>query len=380
MGINKRILFYSDVYEPTHGGLVTSLKRILHGLCVSGLFEIHLLHYDPDIAKIGQPILQNGVYIHGHGNGEIDLAYLYTQSAQRKIIELEKTYDYSLFVAFFAHMPLLIVSNIANVFSKPYAICTRGSDIHVNMNDASYRNFLRPYFHDASALISVSAGIVDLVSNWDLLPKTKIVEVIPNSIDASLYLDVADRKLSGEPTHDFLFIGNARPEKRFDLVIEALNLLKDKGIRPKSCVVLLPHRRNPGLIEKYRQLADRYGLSDTIDFVSPMAFSNIKELYCKSKSFILASDHEGLSNTLLESMASGCFVLARHSLMPDAMKGSECICFFDQHSLADAMIAMLKNENNFSRVNREIVISKFDCDKEISSYERVFSDIIGRQP
>ena len=376
MTLKKKILFYSDVYEPTTGGLVTSLKRILNGLSASNRFEIHLLSYNPELSKSKRSIVQNNLHIHGHGSGEIDLAYLYVQSAQRKIVELERIHGYSLFVAFFAHLPLLVLSNISNVFSKPYVVCARGSDVYVNLKNPSYREYLRPYFVDSSALISVSSAIADLIRDWNLVPKTGLIDVVPNSVDSSLYLESVDKKCVDETTYDFLFIGNARPEKRFDLVIEALNLLKNKGVRSKVCSVLIPHRRHPGLIEKYKHIVENYGLNDTIEFVPPTNFSGIKKLYRKSKYFILASDHEGLSNTLLESMASGCFVLARHSLLPDSLNDSECICFSDQHSLADAMLTGLRNKNKVSRVNNEIILSKFGCDREIASYERVFSNII----
>ncbi|MFA4973054.1 MAG: glycosyltransferase family 4 protein [bacterium] len=368
-----KILFYSDVFEPAYsGGLVTSLKRIATSLSMRKMFNVHLLTYDPRLAKRGTRCCPEGYTVHGHGRGEGNIAYLYIQSATKAIVELHRELKFDLFIAFFAHMPLLAVATASKAVGVPYVVCARGSDVNVNMEEDLHRKVMRDYFRDAAAVVCVSEEMARKLTKWKIMPRGTTISSVLNAIDPEPF-DVAYRqKAVKQSEYDFLFVGTARPVKRFDVVLRAMDTLNVRGRCARLAAVLLPHRRYRGLVDDYRKEAKERGIDGHVAFFGPRSFAQLRRLYASSRCILLSSDSEGMSNILLEGMASGCYVIARDRCMPQHLIGARNRTFSTENQLVNAMEEMLGAPDGCVEENRKLVCLYHSLSAEAAAYRKMF--------
>lgn len=360
---------------------MTSLRRILAGLSKLEQFDIHLLTYSETLKKKGPQFISEGYTVHGHGQGEHNIAYLQYVSAMNEVLELCKKYDFKLLVAFFAHMPMLIMATASATLKIPYVLCARGSDIYVNMQSASHRKIMRRYVHRARAVITVSEQMEKRMNRWRLLKRNQKVISIPNSIHLRPFERAWRIKKKGNTRFDFLFSGTARPVKRFDSFLNAAAMVKRRAKKkPRFGAILVPHRRHPELIQHYIHLVREKKIDDCIEFLEPQSHSRLINIYGVSKCCVIPSDSEGCSNTMLEAMASGCHIIARDSLMPNYLVSRHNRLFRSDEELAQHMLEMLDWPPICVRENMERIRKWFHPRNEIEAYANLFGKILKGTP
>ncbi|MBI4347873.1 MAG: glycosyltransferase family 4 protein [Elusimicrobia bacterium] len=141
------------------------------------------------------------------------------------------------------------------------------------------------------------------------LPSARVV-IQPNGVDTRHYRPPAgDEKarlradLRWPDGLCFLYVGRLAPEKRLDVFLEELGRALKEA--PDGFAVLI----GKGEVEKLlREVASASGLKGRVSFMPPTA--EIGKLYRAADVFVLPSISEGLSNALLEAMASGLAILA----------------------------------------------------------------------
>ena len=332
------------------GGLVTSLKRILTGLSSISKDNIHLLTPSYENAEIGSFKVEEGFTLHRYGEGGIESEYLYIPFMIKQVKKLNDVYNFDVIVAFYANFPLLIAGTAHEYLNTPYIICARGSDINVNLLNSWRRDKLSAYFSNASLIICNSYDMIEKIVKWDLLPREKTM-YIRNSID------VSDIQMVKPPVkYDFLFVGTAKPVKRFDSIISALEVLKKRGVKAKLGALLMPHRRQEELVSLYKETCTSLGLLEYVDFIDPVAHKECMELFSKTKSIIVPSDSEGCSNIIMEAMAAGCRIIARSTSIQEHLIGEHNMVFNNNDELAAAMIKVAENPVSIILENRERVL------------------------
>ena len=101
--------------------------------------------------------------------------------------------------------------------------------------------------------------------------------------------------------------------------------------------------------------------------------------------FVLPSLGEGISNTVLEAMASGLPVIATAvggnvELVEDGCNGS-LVPPGDQLALSNALAALLHDDSERARRGanaRQRVCERFDWDRTVAAYLRVYDELTGR--
>lgn len=133
--------------------------------------------------------------------------------------------------------------------------------------------------------------------------------VVPNGVDCARYRPAGPgdrlsvRAGLGWPDGPcFLYTGRLAPEKRLDLFLEAF--ARAAAGTAAFCVLAGAGPEEDAL----RRAAGRLGLAERVLFLP--AVESVERLYAAADVFVLPSISEGLSNALLEAMASGLAVLA----------------------------------------------------------------------
>lgn len=137
------------------------------------------------------------------------------------------------------------------------------------------------------------------------------LHILPNGVDTERYRPVAlaekealRRRLGWPSGLGFLYVGRLSPEKRLPWFLEAwLEAAAKAGTAAFAAFI------GEGSEKEYlKETARRGPLRDRVHFHPPM--EDIHAAYAAADVFALPSVSEGLSNSLLEAMASGLAVLA----------------------------------------------------------------------
>jgi glycosyltransferase involved in cell wall biosynthesis len=181
----------------------------------------------------------------------------------------------------------------------------------------------------------------------------------------------------------FLAVGNPRPEKGFEDLIDATAILRDTEGRDRNFAVAVAgkltdseycwmlHRR----VEE-RSVQDRFRL---IGFRS-----NTTALYSAADVFVLSSRSEGLPMVILESMMAGLPVIATHvGGVPDAVGDRGLLVeVANPEQLAFAMGRILSEEGLADRlgcVGREHALSTYGVDRMVDDYIACYDALVARK-
>ncbi|MBX2846817.1 MAG: glycosyltransferase family 4 protein [Acidiferrobacterales bacterium] len=134
--------------------------------------------------------------------------------------------------------------------------------------------------------------------------KRSDVLYIPNgSVPALDGESIIRKKYSLNDNGYFLFAARLDPVKRLHLLLEAHARLPKEHRLP--LVIAGGHSKS----EKYRQKLLKYAATDVI-FLGHISAQELGPLMVRCRAFLLPSALEGMSNSLLSAMATGCAVLA----------------------------------------------------------------------
>jgi len=226
----------------------------------------------------------------------------------------------SLIPSFLTNMYLAIIKNAKNfdLIHSHWSICgalsclskkihkkkvittLRGSDqffsqrgIYKHLHDIAIKN--------SDAVVCVSRSIFEELSRA-YPQKRDSFYFIPNGIGEEFY-QIEDIDRPSAPPFKFLYTGSLLPLKRIDTIIRALARIAD-----------LPFVFNiigDGDIKlNLMSLAKDLNILDKINFTGILPNREIPKILKENHCFILASEREGRSNSLLEAMAAGLPVIA----------------------------------------------------------------------
>ena len=182
----------------------------------------------------------------------------------------------------------------------PYIISLRGSDVpgeHARLK-LDYK-VLGPVFcaiwRNAAALVACSQGLKERALRF--LPSVSI-EVIPNGVDTERF-HPADTNDKSDVLR-LLTVGRLSVTKRVEILIDAVEILHKEGRKMRLTIV------GGGQLEgKLRDIVSSKGLGGIIGITGRVDAENMPQIYRRNDIYISASMQEGMSNAMLEAMASG---------------------------------------------------------------------------
>jgi glycosyltransferase involved in cell wall biosynthesis len=211
---------------------------------------------------------------------------------------LVKTNDYDLAHAFFGFPTAYLCLRSAR--KLPYIISLRGSDVPgYNMRLQVDYKLLSPLFRriwtSAAQVVANSSGLAGLAKKF--MPDLNI-DVIPNGIDTETFCPAPARSIA-RPVK-VLTVCRLISRKRIDLLIESVARTKALGID-----IELNIAGEGNLTAELKKLTAKAGVGDRVTFLGRVPVEKMPRLYRNNDILIMSSDHEGMSNAMLEAMASG---------------------------------------------------------------------------
>ena len=132
------------------------------------------------------------------------------------------------------------------------------------------------------------------------------VRVIHNGVDLKFF--APDPRLARFPTPTFLYVGRLKRYKRIDLAIDAVALLRDRGVGVRLLVAGRGDEES-----RLRAQVERLGIGDRVAFEGFVTEERKRELLRACWGTVLPSPKEGWGITNLEAAACGTPVVASNS-------------------------------------------------------------------
>lgn len=270
----------------------------------------------------------------------------YLARAHVKAGELLQCRDYDLCHAFFG-FPSGLPAWLRRQ-RLPYLISLRGSDVPgFNPRFTLQYVLLKPLFRliwrRARFLVANSVGLRALAQSF--APELPM-EVIPNGIDIDEFSPVAAS--TAAPTR-LLCVSRLVTRKGVQHLIDALPAVL--AAVPEATLTLIGEG---DLTESLKQRCVELKIDDRVRFAGYVPHDELPAYYRRADLFVLPSFYEGMSNTMLEAMASGLPILAtgeggREELLRD---NALSVPFGAPVLLAEGIVELLRDPSRLAAMGR----------------------------
>jgi glycosyltransferase involved in cell wall biosynthesis len=228
------------------------------------------------------------------------IAWLF--KARRHYLRLLNQNPYDLVHAFFAFPTGWLCYRTAD--RVPYILSLRGSDVpgynvRLGLDYILLAGLFRRIWRKASWIAANSTGLRDLAKRF--MPELDIAN-IPNGVDIQQY-QPRPNPLPGRPVN-LLSVGRLISRKRIDWLIDAAGHAVKQGLDIRLNIV-----GQGNLLGPLQQKVAAMNLSERVIFKGLVEREQMPDLYRANDIFVMASEHEGMSNAMLEAIASGLPVI-----------------------------------------------------------------------
>lgn len=309
-----KVLFFNYEYPPLGGGAANATLYILREFSKISDLEVDLITSSVsdkyELEKIGKnirihrlPIGKNAYNLHFQSQKDL---LVYAIKALLFANKLVKKNKYDLTHSFFT-VPCGAISLWLKMTQKiPYIISLRGSDVpgysdRFKFAYAILTPLIKIIWKKSEAVISNSRGLRDLALETNNSQK---VDIIYNGIDLG----------------DFCPKESMRPKDKFIITIGATRITARKGTNYLIEALGILVSRYPNLLlrilgdgdEKNNliELTKKLNLEKFVQFLGRIPREETAPYYQEASLFVLPSLNEGMSNAMLEALASGLPILA----------------------------------------------------------------------
>ncbi|MBI3631998.1 MAG: glycosyltransferase family 4 protein [Candidatus Vogelbacteria bacterium] len=152
-------------------------------------------------------------------------------------------------------------------------------------------------------------------------------------------------------------VGRITPIKNLDTLVEAANILNDRGVDFK--ITLVGGTINEGdekYLEKLKKMVNDFRLNDCVVFAGSVPNREIKKYYWENDFSINLCPAGGVDKAVLESMAAGLLVIVSNKAFADYLGEFKDTLLFrerDEEDLVDKIIS-LKNSKQIVEIRRRL--------------------------
>jgi glycosyltransferase involved in cell wall biosynthesis len=260
----------------------------------------------------------------------------------------------------------------------PYIISLRGSDVpggHARLQ-LEYKllgPLLKRIWQKAAALVACSDGLKSRALRF--LPSANI-DIIPNGIDLDKFHPVANKELSGELK--LLTVGRLSVTKRFEMLVEAVEILSKRGKN-----VRLTISGGGGLLDELKTLVEQKKLTGIINLTGRVETEKMPDVYGAHDMFVSASMQEGMSNAMLEAMASGLpIITTKCEGVEELISDNGIVVGSDSaESLAETIIKLAENRQGYNTMCAAARrrAENFGWDKVAQGYIKLYQRVFNKK-
>ena len=227
-------------------------------------------------------------------------------------------------------------------------------------------------------IVAPSAQIHEELIDHGFDPK-RIVR-IPNMVDTEKFHPIVDREAAkrslGLQGKLVSFAGRLDPQKGLMFLLQAWEMVAAK--QPDVTLFILGKGPQE---DELKELADRLGISKRVVFLGEKW--DVKPYFQASDVFVLPSLAEGMSNVLLEAMATGlpCIVTrvgGNLDLIEDGINGL-LVEPRDAHQLSEAILRLLQDHDfaiNLGRAARQTVERGYSMKEVADRYIKLYQELL----
>ena len=259
----------------------------------------------------------------------------------------------------------------------PYIISLRGSDvpgynIRLGLDYKLTAGLFRRIWSSAAMVVANSSGLRNLALQF--MPSLDIT-VIPNGIDTGKFYP-SDSRNPGKPMR-LLTVSRLIERKRIDILIKAVRRAKEHGVD-----VTLNIAGEGNLGGSLRKLSRELDISDKIFFLGRIAAEKMPELYRNNDVFVMSSAHEGMSNAMLEAIASSLPIITTDCEGVEELITDNGIIVGrpDAESFVEAFKTLTEDDNSYKQMStaaREQA-EMLDWNSVARQYLDCYNKVLGR--
>jgi glycosyltransferase involved in cell wall biosynthesis len=206
--------------------------------------------------------------------------------------------NYDLVHAFFGFPTAYLCYKSTKIL--PYIISLRGSDVPgYNVRLGVDYKLLSPLFRriwkNAAVIVANSTGLAELARKF--MPDLDI-GVINNGVYTDIFFPEPAKKLT-QPIK-LLTVCRLISRKRIDMLIKAVEYTGKLGM-----TVQLNIAGQGDLLAELTRLTKELNVGEQVNFMGRIPAEKMPQIYRDNDIFIMSSAHEGMSNAMLEAMATG---------------------------------------------------------------------------
>jgi glycosyltransferase involved in cell wall biosynthesis len=210
------------------------------------------------------------------------------------------------------------------------------------------------------------------------------INIIYNSCDEKFFFYGREKSVLRKK-HNFrsddriiLFVGNLIRRKGLSLLMESLNLLRDKI--PDFLALIVGEGED---LQNLKSMVNKYGLNRNVIFYGRISKTKLSDLCALADVFVLPSTSEGHSIALLEAMASGLPIVTsdiegNKESVEDGVNG---LLFknANREELAEKLAVVLtdqKLKQSMSAKSSEMYLKKFSTKIQIDNYLKIYGSLL----
>lgn len=177
-----------------------------------------------------------------------------------------------------------------------------------------------------------------------------------------------------EANNYYLLVARLEPENNIIMAIEGYLASKEKGKRP---LVIVGKTNTP----HGKELVAKYGNEKSIRFVGGIYdFDKLNSIRHFSYAYFHGHSVGGTNPSLLEAMASDCFILANDNIFNKAVLGENALYYLDHNAVTELLNNIesltLKHKKSFIEKNLEIIRKEYSWDKLVDEHEKYFFHLL----
>jgi glycosyltransferase involved in cell wall biosynthesis len=309
-----KILFLNYEYPPLGGGAGNATAYLLREYAHIPDLEVHLVTSSVDesehvvslasnVTVHSVPIGKNGENLHFQSSKDL-LRYSWAGFWYAERLLQKEHFD--VIHAFFSVPCGFMAKRLAKKYGIPYIVSLRGADVpgYSERFTGLYlllRPIIRNIWRHAARVIAHSSGLRLLALQTNTEQR---LDMIPNGIDTTEFRPDMARETDG--IFRMLCVSRITPRKGIRYLIEGFDLLRKKNPSKMELWIIGEGDESSAL----RALVQTLGLHQGVKFFGRVTHDKLHSFYGLADVFVLPSLNEGMSNTMLEALASGLPIIA----------------------------------------------------------------------